>query len=358
MESTNFKKAGILTLILVLVFIASWEFYLRSIGYPVSYNDDESLWSTKRKEIYKPINDETIFIGSSRIKFDLDIPTWELITGEKAIQLSFVGTSPRPLLDDLANDKNFKGKVILDVTEGLFFGRNTKRTEKSAIDGIEFYKKWTPAEKFSSVINYILESKLVFLEKNKFSLNALLDDVPVPKRKGIFERPTFPRAFGMNTSDRESFMSEIFLRDTLKQQKQKNNWAKVGNLDKSPGISGDSLQTIFKLVKISIDKIKARGGKILFVRTPSSGAYYEAEKINYPRQKYWDSLLLFTNCQGIYFEDYPEIASFVCPEWSHLAPNDGMIYTKTLINILEKEKGWSFPNKQTTAFNNINSKNF
>jgi hypothetical protein len=84
---------------------------------------------------------------------------------------------------------------------------------------------------------------------------------------------------------------------------------------------------------------------LLFVRTPSSGKYLEAEKFNYPRGEYWDSLLAFTNCKGIYFEDFPEIASFVCPEWSHLVPADGVMYTKALINILE-EKGWSFPHKQ------------
>ncbi|HUS01053.1 MAG TPA: hypothetical protein VMY77_04965 [Chitinophagaceae bacterium] len=336
-----------LAIVLVLISIISWEFYLRSKHYPISYNDDESLWSTKRKEVYKPTNDETIFIGSSRIKFDLDIPTWEKLTGEKPIQLSFVGTSPRPLLDDLAKDKNFKGKVILDVTEGLFFGRNTKRTEKSAIDGIEYYKKWTPAEKFSFYVNYILESGFVFLDKNKFSLNALLDDLPFPKRKGIVERSIFPRAFGMNTSDRQSFMSQIFLNDTLLQEKQKKNWAINGNLNKSPGVQGDSLLAIFKQVKFSIDKIKARGGQVLFVRTPSSGAYLDAEKINFPRQKYWDSLLLFTNCHGIYFEDYPETAHFVCPEWSHLTSTDAVIYTKALINILEKEQGWVFPHKKT-----------
>ena len=357
MEASNLKKAGILTLILALVFIASWEFYLRSKHYPISYNDDEILWSTKRKQVYKPTNDETIFIGSSRIKFDLDIPTWEKLTGEKAIQLSMGGTSPRPFLNDLANDKKFKGKLIIDITEGSFFGRNKKRLEKTSTEFVEYYKKWTPAQRFSSYIDYGVESGFVFLEKNKFSLNALLNDLPVINRKGVFVRSVSPKGFSMNTSQRQSFMIEEFLKDTLQQKRQQKIWAQGVNLDKMPGISGDTLLTVFKEVKNDIDKIKARGGQVLFVRTPSSGAYLDAEKISYPRQKYWDSLLLFTNCHGIYFEDYPETAHFVIPEWSHLTPTDAVIYTKALINILEKEQGWIFPHKQTTALNNINSKN-
>ena len=345
METSNLKKAGMLALLLVLITIGAWELYLRSKNYPVSFNDDESLWSTKRKEIYKPINDATIFIGSSRIKFDLDIPTWEKLTGEKAIQLSMVGTSPLPFLDDLANDKKFKGKLIIDVTEGSFFGRNKKRLEKTSSEFVEFYKKWTPAQRFSSYVNYELESGFIFLEKNKFSLNALFDDLPVIKRKGVVVRSVFPKGFSMNTSQRQSFMDEEFLKDTLQQKRQQKNWAEGVNLDTIHGISGDTLLTVFKRAKNDIDKIKARGGQVLFVRTPSNGPYEEAEKIVYPRAKYWDVLLAYTNTPGIYFKDFPETAHFVCPEWSHLTPKDAVIYTKALINILE-QKGWKFSNKQ------------
>jgi len=35
--------------------------------------------------------------------------------------LAIEGSCPRPILEDLANDQNFKGKLIVDVTEGLFF---------------------------------------------------------------------------------------------------------------------------------------------------------------------------------------------------------------------------------------------
>ena len=154
MDAPNFKKAGILTLVLVITSLACWEIYLRSRGYPISYDDDASLWSTKRIEVYQPADASTVFIGSSRIKFDLDIPTCENMTGDKVVQLSMVGTSPRPFLDDLADDKKFKGKLIIDVTEGSFFGRNKKRTEKTSLEFEDFYKKWTPAQRFSAYINY------------------------------------------------------------------------------------------------------------------------------------------------------------------------------------------------------------
>lgn len=347
MDASNLKKAGILTVVLITALLIGWEIYWRSNGFPISYDDDASLWSTKRIDVYQPADAATVFIGSSRIKFDLDIPTWEKITGDKAIQLSMVGTSPRPFLTDLANDKKFKGNLIIDVTEGLFFGRNTKRTEKTSSEFEAFYKKWTPAQRFSSYVDYIVESQLVFLDKNNFSLNALLDELPIKDRKGVFKLPLFPKGFSLNTSERQSFMDEEFVKNTLQQKQQQNNWIILGSLDKTPGISGDTLATVFKQIKNDIDKIRARGGQVLFVRTPSTGAYREAEKIAYPREKYWDAMLSYTNTPGIYFEDYPSITHFICPEWSHLTPKDAIVFTKNFIDILVKEKGWAFLHKQT-----------
>jgi hypothetical protein len=136
-------------------------------------------------------------------------------------------------------------------------------------------------------------------------------------------------------------MSEDFVTDTLQHNKQIANWIFFGDTVKAPGIKGDSLEAVFNKVKTSIDKIKARGGKILFVRTPSSGGYIETERVNYPREQYWDRMLSYTNTPGIHFEDYPETANFVCPEWSHLTPQDAVVYTKHFIKQLE-QKGWKF----------------
>lgn len=48
-------------------------------------------------DVVWPPDKSTVFIGSSRIKFDLDIDTWEGITGDHAIQLACVGSTPIPV---------------------------------------------------------------------------------------------------------------------------------------------------------------------------------------------------------------------------------------------------------------------
>ena len=197
MYTKKLLKAGILGLVLVTTFILGWEAYWRSKGYVATYNDDKVLWANKRHEAYQSKEKATVFIGSSRIKFDLDIPTWESLTNEKAVQLALVGTSPRLLLEDLANDKNFNGKLVMDVTEVLFFS-NAPFVNKSSREAIGFYHKQTPSEKFSSLVDFALESKLTFLEESRFSLNALQGDIPDAKPAGCLCVPVISQIIFMD----------------------------------------------------------------------------------------------------------------------------------------------------------------
>jgi len=340
MNTSNFLKAGMLALGIAAIFIAGYEWHWRSHGFPISYNDDEPLWSDKRAMVYEPKDKATVFIGSSRIKFDLNIPLWEQLTGDHAIQLAMVGSSPRQVLTDLANDKNFKGKLIVDVTEGLFFSA-PGRPDKTPLENIAFYKKRTPAQKASFVLNHGLESKFVFLQTNLFSLNALLDKVTTHDRKGVYGGPKFPPKFSFVDFNRQTTMSHAFLTDTAMQRQVTNIWMGGGLLRKP--IRYDSITLILNDVKDCVTKIKARGGQVLFVRTPSSGMALKSENENYPRAQYWDRLLAVTGCPGIHFEDYPEMAHFTCPEWSHLAPKDRIAFTKSFVQAL-KQKGWTFSN--------------
>ncbi|MEJ0083263.1 MAG: hypothetical protein WDM78_20450 [Puia sp.] len=76
----NIIRAGALALSLSLIAILSWEFHLRHTGHDLTYDDNEALWADKRAMVYNPADNATVFIGSSRIKYDLDIPTWRALT--------------------------------------------------------------------------------------------------------------------------------------------------------------------------------------------------------------------------------------------------------------------------------------
>ena len=340
MHDKKFLKAGLLTLFLLLVVVISWESYLRSKGNIISYDDGAELWSNKRAKVYQ--KNATVFIGSSRIKFDLDIATWRKLTGEDAVQLAIEGESPTPILHDLAEDKKFKGKLVVDVTEGLFFSSSpvNTTTPKKFID---HFKKETPSQKFSFQLNHFAESKFVFLDKHYFSLEALWDIAPVQKRKGVFAMPhDFPIEFQRKNFDRQTCISPNFLVDTNLQRQVTSLWEFFASISDEKPPTGTKLDSFLLGIKTDVDKIVARGGKVLFVRTPSSGPYWMGEQKAFPRTEYWDHLLKFTNTPGIHFADYPAIDHFVCPEWSHLSQPDAIKFTENFVAILEKDKGWKF----------------
>jgi len=346
-----FLKAGILAIVLVTLTVASWEMYVRQQGRGISYDDGGSLWSEKRKQVYEPIDKATVFIGSSRIKYDLDIPTWQKITGNGAIQLANVGSSPLPMLYDLADDPNFKGKLVVDVTEFLFFS-NAPYVYQTPQQVLDYHKKETPAQKFSSVVNNVLESNLALLDKEEYSLNGLLGDLKIADRAGVYAAPNFPADFTPVTADRQSYMTDRLVKDPNMVKQVTDVWAMFGKMAATmPPITDVAIDTVIASVKASCDKIKARGGHVIFVRTPSSGPLRAMEKMAFPREKFWDKMLAVTGCEGIHFEDYNEIAHYECPEFSHLSVPQAVSFTKSFINILQ-DKGWFATRNNTIASTN------
>ncbi len=343
MQKSQFIKAGLLAVVLSIIAALSWEIYLRHVGVDTSYDDNKALWAYTRAKVYEPKDQATVFIGSSRIKFDLNIPTWQEMTGNYAVQLACVGSSPAPVLRDLANDSNFKGKLVVDVTEEIFLTASSFEDEGPG-KRVEYFHKISPTQRASFQVDRVLESAFAFLDQDNYSFNAMLPLLHLPQRAGVFPDVIFPPEFDRTSLERQSYMTPKFLSDTSLQNRVKGIWAFFEKMNPDPPITGKKLDSVIQLIKTDVDKIQKRGGEVLFVRTPSSGQVWADEQKFYPRAVYWDKLLAATGCKGIYYKDYPAIADFECPESSHLSPGQAVVFTKNLIKILKEEKGWTFNN--------------
>jgi hypothetical protein len=139
-------------------------------------------------------------------------------------------------------------------------------------------------------------------------------------------------------------MTPEFLADTTQQNAVKKVWAYGLSRPRDP-FPAAKMDSIFNSVKRDVDKILARGGRVIFIRPPSTGFFWEIEQKGFPRYAYWERLLTLTGCKGIYFKDYPSTANLDCPEWSHLSPEGAVIYTKSLIKTIQDEMDWSFIKK-------------
>lgn len=345
MTPQSLTKAAMLTLVIVITFTLGWELYWRQRGVDTGFDDGGPLWSHQRARVYEPSYQSTVFIGASRIKFDLDIPTWTTLTGESAVQLACVGSSPLPILYDLADDEKFKGKVVIDVTEDIFFALYPWVNENPN-KYLKYYHDITPAQRASFIINKPLESTFAFLDKSYHSINALLDRLQIKSRPGVFMSPIFPPDFERVKFDRQCYMQPSFVADPKKQKQMADTWKFFSSFETAPSIEGAVLDSLLETVKVAADKIKSRGGDVIYVRTPSSGDYWAADQKKYPREKYWEKLIAYTKYPGIHFKDYPATAHYVCPEESHLTPADAIDYTQHFVEQLE-EKGWKFAKRNS-----------
>ncbi len=274
--------------LLVVAVIGGWEVYLRQKGISIAYDDNGAIWSDKRAMVYEPADKADVFIGASRIKYDLDVDTWQQLTGRRAIQLSLEGNSPMAFLEDLADDPKFKGKLIVDVTEICYFSDDPSFNAEPQ-NYVHFYETQTPAQRASFLIDRVAESQFVFLDQQFFSLNAMLDDhLTIPNRPGFVSagKPKFPMEFWRQDFSRQTKMAPRFLTDTVLQDEVTGVWSFFLDMGaKAPRPKVDPLPGIIQRTAAAVNKIREHGGEVVFVRPPSSGKFWAVEQLAFPRAR-------------------------------------------------------------------------
>lgn len=206
------------------------------------------------------------------------------------------------------------------------------------------FHEWSPAAEWELALSLQLQARLAFIQKDDLTLTALLKRAPLPKRSDAYA-PELPQQFSSIDLDRRVRITERAERDAVLMQQIQQIWLALFNGPPKPSILSDAQwkeiqdgawESNLKRVKAAVDKIQARGGKVIFVRDPSSGELRELEDRITPRAAFWDRLLAETGAPGIYDRDYPALRDFECPEWSHLSAADSVEYTKRFSAVLSE----------------------
>jgi hypothetical protein len=325
-----------------LIATAAWEVYCRSLGYGPTLNDTSDLWAEARRRV-EP--ESMVFIGDSRAWFDTDLDEIANGLGKRPIQLALAGSCAYPVLQDLANDDRFHGTIICSLTPRLFFAPPGSPPVDRSEKAVQRYHGQTWAQRVSHELSVPLESNLAFLKQDDLTLEALLKDLPIPDRPYALVPPRLPPYFCSIDRERRARMFEQCARPGRLQEKVKSRWMRLFTPPPPPSfippqVFGTAMRTAvedrFKDTKTAIDKFRGRGGKVVFVRYPLTGKLKEYEDQATPRAQTWDPLLQQTAVPGIYFEDFPELSGFNCPEWSHLSAGDSVEFTKRLVPHLKQ----------------------
>lgn len=337
-----------ITVVVVLIVMAAagaWESYCRSIGYGPTLNDNEDLWTLMHRKV-KP--ESIVIIGDSRAWFDLDLDELQKGLGKRPIQLAMAGSCGYPALADLAHDGSFHGTIICSIVPRLFFAPPGSPPMQNAEKAVRRSHSQTLAQRASQYLAMPMEEHIAFLKQHDLTLEQFFIRLPIPNRPGALVPPRLPPYFQTVDRERRARMIEQCARPGKLQSTVQQTWLPLFTPPPPPtyvppDIFAAKMQAAmtnrFRDTVTAVETLRARGGRIVFVRFPHSGELKTLEDSQTPRARTWDALLKETNAPGIYYSDFPELSSFSCPEWSHLSAGDSVEFTRRLVPHLQSALG-------------------
>jgi hypothetical protein len=335
---------GIVTAVALITVTATaaWEFYARNKGYGPSLNDTPDLWAEQRAKVK---SDSLVLVGTSRMLFNADLDEIERGLGQRPIQLALAGSSPFPVLADLAQDESFRGTVILDIVPAMFLAPAGPPMEVSQ-KALKRRDEWNYSQKWGHQLGMLVEQQLAFLKQEDLTLTQLLKQVPIPDRANAQIGPPLPPYFYTVDRDRRGRMVEAAaVIGSPLQQRVANGWLPLFTMPPPPSfipvakfqeLMGKAIEKRFADTAKHIATLKARGVRIVFVRFPVAGPLIEKEEAIVPLAAGWGRLVQENNVPAINFSDHPELSTFVLPEWSHLSAPDSVEYTRLLVPHLQR----------------------
>lgn len=324
--------------VMCAIMVAGWELYWRAYGVEPTYRNSDGQWLMERRRIDAGEGDKTVLIGASRILFDTSLPVWEKTTGKRPIQLALEGTSPVPIMENLAADPNFTGRLVVDVSPDILF---TGFAYRGSV--LPYLRDQTPSQRIGDWLSMrFIEPYFAFYDPD-YALSTVVRRQPWPERPGLHTRVAV-RRLAVHDEDRNTQMWDKVVNDPEYRALARSIWAQdfgdPANSVKAkadPEAAQKAIDEAIAKATAAIATLRARGVRVLFVRPPSAGEYYAYEQRSFPRAKTWDALLAATKAPGIHFEDYPELQGYDLPEWSHLSPSEAERFTANLAPIVERE---------------------
>ena len=335
----HLKHSLIIAITLGLLSVIAWELYWRSQGLEPNIDDNKNLWANQRAKLENHTDESIVFIGSSRILYDINLDIWEKETGQDAIMLATQGASPIPVLQDIVDNTDFNGTLIVGITPPLFFSTTYPEAQfiKRSQSLVDYYYKRTYAQRLNHILSVPLQENLAFIRDGDESwdsdvdLKTLLKQVHIGDRSG----PVYPPFYNFEeiTLDRHMKMPEIMVTDTAYANSVKKVWAAILSGDNPPPDKESTTNAFVELGK----KFEARSGKLILVRCPSSGLFKEVESKGFPREQFWDVLVEKSGVKAYNYMDYEQFNDLFLPEWSHLAAKDAEFFTSELIKIMRAD---------------------
>ena len=320
---------GVIAATFILMF--AWELEMRHLGLQAGDLDDgRAEWAVERRKVDSGPRDSVVIIGDSRILLDTDLATWQRLTGRRPVQLALLGANAQPILHDLAGDEHFAGLLVIGTSEFSYFSDDT-------VPGVlRYIKNESPSQRTGLQLHRILSRHFAFLDSN-YTLFKLLERHKWPERKGVVSPYDDVWKLSESYDDRQTYLWDRLEHDDYLRRQAQTIWTEFFS---GPPVKADKIARISASTKADIDRIRSRGGEVVWIRPPSSGQLLNIEKVRYPRGRVWDKLMNDTGSFGLYFEDDPAMQQLSCPDWSHLSRASAIAFTDAYVRVLLGRVDW------------------
>ena len=330
-SSDRLPKApyGRLWLLFVLILagaLASTEIFWRTHGYLPSVVDSKMFWCLHRdRAVSDRGKPKLVIIGASRAQLGID-PTaiGEELPDFEVVHLAIDGTPPYEVLKDLCTDPAFDGTIVCTTTMGAFYPADPQGDRRD-LAYTQFYRNefhdpthWR--ERIDLWFEATLQARLVLLSP-RLSLRSMLTSMGLPQP--MYLHMHFDRY-------RPSFYRDRTTPEQLEQIRERREPSIEGVETNTNGLDpaiGEELRSL-------CDTLRARGGRIVLVRMPTTGTYWECNNIRFPKETYWDQIESWAGIPTIHFLDHPELSQYECPDTSHLDATDAHPFSHDLGRIL------------------------
>jgi hypothetical protein len=343
MFSRRWPFIAMLALALFALALSRWEWQMRTLGLRATDIDDgESSWAVERRKVDAHPHDAVVLIGDSRNLIDNNLDVWQQVTGIRPLQLSIPGSSPLPILQDLADDTTFTGMVLLGGAEINLVavveadGGNMAIAQAAAARA--YSRAQSPTQRTNQQLQLWLSQRLALLDSS-YALFNLLGDLPLSDRAGV-QRQSLSGGgawkLAETHADRQTRLWRRLECDRNLQLAFRNAWSSR----RSQPISDASVSAGIAQLRPAIDKIRQRGGEVVLLRPPSAARLRELEQGVAPRARVWNRLVRETGSFGINFEDYEDMQDLDLPEWSHLSGSSARLFTQSYVSVLCRQVNW------------------
>jgi len=319
---------------------------LAHLGYQATAVDSVEKWGSERDRASTIGKNALIWTGASRGQLGIDIALLRKKTGLEPIQLAIDGGSFVPVLKDLADDPKITGTVIVDY-QAEYLYKFALHEYGPSEQWEHYYASQQPLHRSDNLLLRFEDGISETLHEHLLSY-ADSSNPFLTLRYRIFPQ-TASRQYVVTNADRSRMAdygklsmpttyyrraaSYIGIKDENASAKdfEQRLRAKLATLQPRDGVT--FLESV-EYTKQLIDKIEARGGKVIFVEMPVSGLIAEAEERLYPRAQFLEVFERITGKTVLVSNETPMLKDFICPDGSHLDMRDRSQFTAKLIDAL------------------------